>query len=377
MTDVKSVAKLLARTRLLQGVGVDDLAQLATMVRVRRLAAADVLFREGAPGDFMAVVLDGALSVSTEQAGGVTDVATLGPGEVVGEMACVDPAPRSATVRATGAALVVEIDRTTLLALQRALPAVALSMTREVIQTVTRRIRDTNALIDRLWKGFGMQADGAEPPAPPESDAPRGVDLRALPVFRGYADRELAALVSVAPPRRFPDAQVLCREGARGSSCFVLAWGQVHVLKAVGGQDRLLGVLDAGAMVGQMALVDASPRSATVRTAGEVIALELHRDAFERLVAAASPLAVRFQEQIAVAGIRQLRVADARLAQAEREARDVGQRAPERPNRLTVAYMDAALREWGMDLSDLDRITVAHPDGVMTQAEIKARMARR
>lgn len=374
MADTRKIAQVLGRSRLLAGARGEDLEQLATMVRGRKVEAGETLFRQGAPGDSMALVVDGSLAVTTE--GGAT-VATLGPGEVVGEMSCVDPAPRSASVRATRDSVVVEVDRGTLLALQRALPAVALCMTREIIHTVTRRIRDTNALIDRLWQGFGQRADAAEPPAPAVSEAPRGVDLRALPTFRGYAERELSALVTVAPPRRFPDGQVLCREGARGASCFVLAWGQVHVLKAVGQQERLLGVLEAGAMVGQMALVDSSPRSATVRTSGEVIALELHRDAFERLVAAASPLAVRFQEQIAIAGIRQLRAADARLTLAEREARAVGQRAPSRPNQLTVAYMDAALREWGMDLADLDRVTVAHPDGIMTQAEIKARMARR
>lgn len=374
MADTRKIAQVLGRSRLLAGARAEDLEQLATMVRGRKVEAGETLFREGTPGDSMALVVDGLLAVTTE--GGAT-VATLGPGEVVGEMSCVDPAPRSATVRATRDSVVVEIDRGTLLALQRALPAVALCMTREIIQTVTRRIRDTNALIDRLWQGFGQRADAAEPPPPAASEAPRGVDLKALPTFRGYAERELSALVAVAPPRRFPDGQVLCREGARGASCFVLAWGQVHVLKAVGPRERLLGVLEAGAMVGQMALVDSSPRSATVRTSGEVIALELHRDAFERLVAAASPLAVRFQEQIAIAGIRQLRAADARLTQAEREARAVGQGAPSRPNQLTVAYMDAALREWGMDLADLDRVTVAHPDGIMTQAEIKARMARR
>ena len=45
--------------------------------------------------------------------------------------------------------------------------------------------------------------------------------------------------------------------------------------------------------------------------------LELPRDAFEQLLEACSPLAIRFQEQIAVVGIRQLRRATERALEVE------------------------------------------------------------
>lgn len=81
----------------------------------------------------------------------------------------------------------------------------------------------------------------------------------------------------------------------------------------MGGSDRILAVLETGALVGQMALIDRAPRSATVRTRGDSVVLELKRKAFEQLLAARSPVAIRFQEQIAVAGIKQLRLANQRL----------------------------------------------------------------
>ena len=52
------------------------------------------------------------------------------------------------------------------------------------------------------------------------------------------------------------------------------------------------------------------------RTASEVTAQEFSRDTFERLLQANSPLALRFQRQIAVAGIRQLRGALKRISPA-------------------------------------------------------------
>src|SRR5207249_3773919 len=109
---------------------------------------------------------------------------------------------------------------------------------------------------------------------------------------------------------------VLCREGSAGQSCFLVVVGEVEVVKRIDESDRVLATLGVGSLVGQMALVDRSPRSASVRAGAETIALEVTRDVFERLLGACSPLAVRFQEHIAIAGIRQLRYAIDRLTLA-------------------------------------------------------------
>jgi len=80
------------------------------------------------------------------------------------------------------------------------------------------------------------------------------------------------------------------------------------------GQERTLATLSVGAMVGQMSLVDNAPRSATVKATQDVVALKLERSAFEELVVGQDPLGIRFQEQIAIAGIRQLRMANGRFS---------------------------------------------------------------
>ena len=87
----------------------------------------------------------------------------------------------------------------------------------------------------------------------------------------------------------YRDRQILCHEGAVGASCFLLLEGQVDILKVFDGKRKRLASLGAGTMVGQMALVDRAPRSATIRARGTVLSLELGRDDFERLLAAASP----------------------------------------------------------------------------------------
>ena len=57
------------------------------------------------------------------------------------------------------------------------------------------------------------------------------IDLRALPSLREYANSELKMLASVAPAREYPPGLPLCREGAAGASCFLLAVGTVRIEK--------------------------------------------------------------------------------------------------------------------------------------------------
>jgi CRP-like cAMP-binding protein len=92
--------------------------------------------------------------------------------------------------------------------------------------------------------------------------------------------------------------------------------GEVAILRAAPDGPRVITTQGAGTIVGQMSLVERRPRTASVRALSDVTALEFSRDVFDALLEACSPFAIRFQEQIAVAGIRQLRGATERLLEA-------------------------------------------------------------
>lgn len=70
------------------------------------LAAGDMLFREGEPGDAMYVLLEGSLDVVI---GGETMERST-RGAILGEMALIDDSPRGATVVATEPARLAKID---------------------------------------------------------------------------------------------------------------------------------------------------------------------------------------------------------------------------------------------------------------------------
>lgn len=64
------------------------------------LDVGQVLFNEGDPGDCAYLIESGQVEVSARAAHGQRVLGVLGPGEMVGEMAIIDEAPRSASVRA-------------------------------------------------------------------------------------------------------------------------------------------------------------------------------------------------------------------------------------------------------------------------------------
>jgi CRP/FNR family transcriptional regulator, cyclic AMP receptor protein len=104
-----------------------------------------VIVREGdaATGCFM--IVSGRVEVSQGAASATPMViATMGPGEVFGEMAVIDEHPRSATVRALEATECVAIRRVDFMEVLRRRPAIAV----QLLPVLVRRVRQAEA---RLW----------------------------------------------------------------------------------------------------------------------------------------------------------------------------------------------------------------------------------
>lgn len=313
---------VLRRVRAFADLDDADCDAVLRVLKARRGNPGDVLFRQGDPGASLMIVLEGRLvaTVRTET-GAEEEVATLGPGEVVGEMSFIDAEPRSATIKtAETAVTVLDFTREALASLFRDAPKVAAAIMRNVLFDVARRLRDAG---ERL-------SDGASPNSVrgPTSigRAGRGLSvdrLRTLPAFVDYAPADLELLAYIATLRTFGAGEILLREGETGESCFLIASGNVAVKRG----ESAIAALEHGALVGQLALLDRAPRSATVVATSETIALEVRGDAFANLVRASSPVALRFQWQVALAGVKQLRAATQKLAAQSRAAvTDAGMR---------------------------------------------------
>jgi CRP-like cAMP-binding protein len=115
--------------------------------------------------------------------------------------------------------------------------------------------------------------------------------------------------------KEYADGDVVCRQGEPGNCMYVIQQGEVEVVLDREGVETSLGRLRAGDIVGEMAIFDRQPRSATVRAAGRARLLTLDKRAFLRQVSEDPSLAFRILKQLSLR-IRALNVEVARLERA-------------------------------------------------------------
>ncbi|HUH15084.1 MAG TPA: cyclic nucleotide-binding domain-containing protein [Gaiellaceae bacterium] len=107
LEDAEQLLRTLSMFRMLNA---DELAALARSVRPLALGPLERFAIQGTAGTSLFIVADGEVEVVVRRAlGPDLKVATLGRGEVIGEMSLLTGEPRAATVRAVDGALVYEI----------------------------------------------------------------------------------------------------------------------------------------------------------------------------------------------------------------------------------------------------------------------------
>src|SRR5215831_7067294 len=106
-------------------------------------------------------------------------------------------------------------------------------------------------------------------------------------LFAGLGAHTLRALEAVAQPRYYTAGQVICRQGDPSDSLFVLRRGfaQAFVVPVCGSEATMVARLHPGEVIGEIGLLAAVPRSATVVAGSEAVALEIRADDFARLLA--------------------------------------------------------------------------------------------
>ena len=75
--------------------------------------------------------------------------------------------------------------------------------------------------------------------------------------------------------------EILFREGERGEEMYLIRSGKVEISNSSGGAKKVLATLSEGSFLGEMAIVDDAPRSATATALAEVSLLILDRSAFK------------------------------------------------------------------------------------------------
>ena len=70
-------------------------------------------------------------------------------------------------------------------------------------------------------------------------------------------------------------------EGEKGYRAFIIQEGDIDIVKNVDDQESIIATVGKGGIIGEMALIDDSPRMATARAASSGIVIVVTGDAFQ------------------------------------------------------------------------------------------------
>lgn len=108
--------------------------------------------------------------------------------------------------------------------------------------------------------------------------------LSRVSLFSKLDKKALKKLSELCVPRSYPKDTVILKEGTHGLGMFLITAGAAEIYKGEGENQISLATLRDGDIIGEMALVDDQPRSASARAIEPTECLLLTRDTFNMLM---------------------------------------------------------------------------------------------
>jgi len=122
-------------------------------------------------------------------------------------------------------------------------------------------------------------------------------ELKGIELFAQFKDDELARFAPVIEKVELPSGRNLFVEGDPGDSLCIIVSGAIRVYKTIdsmAGEEKSLALLSAGAYLGEMTLLEGSPRSASARAEFDSVIFKITRENFIRLLREYPQAAIRF-----------------------------------------------------------------------------------
>jgi CRP-like cAMP-binding protein len=175
-------------------------------------------------------------------------VATLGPGDLFGEMTCMSLYPRSATVRA-------------------ATDCVMFEMLRNVLDIIQRN-KTLKAQLDANYRKRALDDH-----------------LRSVPMFASLTQDFIDGLRNSVELVRYTKGDIICRQGDIADNFYLIRLGFVKVSEPHPGGELVLAYLGRGGYFGEIGLLGEGRRTATCTALDHVELVRIHADEFHRMVA--------------------------------------------------------------------------------------------
>ncbi|HEY6815565.1 MAG TPA: cyclic nucleotide-binding domain-containing protein [Croceibacterium sp.] len=231
-----------SRIAIFREVSPLQLRELMLDSEARAFAPGETIFARNEPGNSLFAIAEGSVLVEIDPTDSSKTV-PIGEGSIVGEVGLISGRPRGSTVRAAEHTVCVELSRRAALKLLSTAPAAARAVLRISIER-------------QLLQIFGS----------------------------GLTSEDVAGLVDAAEVQDVSAGKVVIAEGADDKDIYVVRRGSMIVEKTIGGKPVFLSYLPAGSYFGEMAVIDGSMRTATVKAAVKSQVVRFPGEAFAALL---------------------------------------------------------------------------------------------
>lgn len=269
LSQIGDMPPAFAEVPLLSKLSPERFAAVVKAIWVQRLPAGHVMMRRGSPGSSCYLIAAGKVSVTAPDDAGVErQLALLGPGTLVGEMAVISGSPRLANVTVKESADVLELDPEALAAMGEELDQLA-------------------PVLDQLAQNRWMKNL-----------------LEQSPLFRPFSSKDRQKLMQRCSAYKVPKGTTLFAQGGEVKGIYLLLRGEVQVQRVGHGQEVIFETkLVAGATLGIRENLEDKNSDAKAMTLTPCTVLFLSKSAVQRLIEAVP----EFAEQLKIVSEKRVR----------------------------------------------------------------------
>ncbi|MCC3375079.1 cyclic nucleotide-binding domain-containing protein [Cohnella sp. REN36] len=289
-TPISTTLDYLRGHPLLRGVPEPELeAAAGAMTRVR-YAEGERILTEGEPGDTCYFLVSGWVRVTSRSLiGRIVELAKLGPGELIGEIALLRTERRTASITASSPVDALRLDRAGF----------------ERLSSVSPLFHESLTYSANIRQLHGMLSKGS--------------------IWSAIPDSELRGLAEITVRRRAKAGEVVVRESEAPDRFFMIASGRFEV-RANG---RRAAVLGPGDYFGEIALLADAPRAGTVAAMEDGELLTMGKEEFRFVLLQYPPVKRQFLETLRIRRPDLVSSAEARWLTPEEHATTSGKTVPE------------------------------------------------
>jgi CRP/FNR family transcriptional regulator len=174
--------------------------------------------------------------------------------------------------------------------------------------------------------------------------------LGQLALFRDLSQEQLARVARAARPGEFEDGQWLFRQGEEAGDVYVIAEGQIALLRhSLSGKESIVALVGADEVLGEeMLYQDNATRDVSARSIGDCVVVAIDRQVFANVVEESSALSrwllqtVHRRQKMLIDHIERLSVQDAGGRVLDYLLSHVGEQAGSQRLELPIAKRDLA-----------------------------------